>query len=61
MRGQLKFPVYNQKTDGNVFHWILEASQDFRQSRARERYVKLEELANTHKAMEEEMKAKVKK
>jgi hypothetical protein len=53
--------VYNQKTDGNVFHWILESSQDFRQSRARERYVKLEELANTHKAMEEEMKAKVKK
>jgi len=60
MRG-LKFPVYNQKTDGNVFHWILEASQDFRQSRARERYVELERLANTHKALEEAMKEKAKR
>ena len=40
----IKFPVYDAK-DGNVFRWILEASDDFRRIRQRERYVELEKAA----------------
>jgi hypothetical protein len=38
----IKFPVYDHQEDGNVFNWILEASEDFRQIRQRQRYVELE-------------------
>ena len=38
----IKFPVYDAKKDGNVFFWILEASEDYRNIRQRERYVQLE-------------------
>ena len=40
----IKFPVYDAK-EGNVFRWILEASEDFRKIRQRERYVELEKAA----------------
>ncbi len=38
----IKFPTYDARVDGNVFDWILVASQDFREIRQRERYVQLE-------------------
>ena len=41
----IRFPVYNPQVDGNVFEWILVASQDFREIRQRQRYVELEKAA----------------
>ena len=41
---RIKFPVYDA-SEGNVFRWILEASEDFRKIRQRERYVELEKAA----------------
>jgi hypothetical protein len=41
----IKFPAYDRATDGNVFEWILQASEDFRQIRQRKRYVELEKAA----------------
>jgi hypothetical protein len=41
----IRFPTYDAKTDGNVFRWILVASDDYRQIRQRERYVELEKAA----------------
>ena len=41
----IKFPVYDQATDGNVFDWILQASEDFRKIRQRKRDVELEKAA----------------
>lgn len=41
----IKFPVYDPETDGNVFDWILQASEDFRQIKQRKRYVELEKAA----------------
>ena len=38
----IKFPVYDHSQDGNVFIWILQSSEDFRQIRQRKRYVELE-------------------
>jgi len=38
----IRFPVYDASKDGNVFVWILEASEDYRNIRQRERYVELE-------------------
>jgi hypothetical protein len=38
----IRFPVHNPEVDGNVFRWILEASEDYRRIRQRERYVQLE-------------------
>ena len=40
----IKFPVYDA-TEGNVFNWILEASNDFRKIRQRQRYVEFEKAA----------------
>ena len=40
----IKFPVYDAK-DGNVFDWILLASEDFRRIRQRQRYVEFEKAA----------------
>jgi hypothetical protein len=37
----IKFPVYDP-SEGNVFNWILQTSEDFRQIRQRQRYVELE-------------------
>jgi hypothetical protein len=42
---RIRFPVYDRSRDGNVFHWILEASEDYRKIRQRERYVELEKAA----------------
>ena len=44
MATRIKFPVYDA-SEGNVFRWILEASEDFRKIRQRERYVELEKAA----------------
>jgi len=41
----IKFPVYDHRQDGNVFDWILEASEDFRQIRQRQRHVELEKAS----------------
>jgi hypothetical protein len=41
----IKFPTYDAKQDGNVFAWIIEASEDLRKIRQRERYVELEKAA----------------
>jgi hypothetical protein len=49
----IKFPVYNSQVDGNVFHWILEASEDFRKIRQRERYVELEKAAAKSESVDE--------
>ena len=38
----IRFPAHNPEVDGNVFWWILEASEDYRRIRQRERYVQLE-------------------
>ncbi len=46
MDTRIRFPTYDAKTDGNVFRWILEASEDFRKIRQRERYVELEKAKN---------------
>ena len=40
----IKFPVYDP-SEGNVFNWILQSSEDFRQIRQRQRYVELEKAA----------------
>ena len=44
MKPVLRSPVYNKSTDGNVFDWILNAAQDYRIIRQRERFVELEKL-----------------
>lgn len=41
----IKFPVYDRKRDGDVFRWILQASQDLRKIKQRQRYVELEKAA----------------
>ena len=41
----IKFPVYDRGQDGDVFNWILQASQDLRRIKQRERYVELEKAA----------------
>ena len=41
----IKFPVYDAKTDGNVFDWLISAAEDFRKIRQRERDVELEKAA----------------
>jgi hypothetical protein len=38
---RIKFPVYD-RIEGNVFSWIIQAAEDFRKIRRRERYVELE-------------------
>ena len=49
----IKFPVYDSKTDGNVFIWILEASEDFRKIKQRERYVELEKAAAKSESLDQ--------
>ena len=40
----IKFPVYDP-SEGNVFNWILQASEDFRRIKQRQRYVELKKAA----------------
>ena len=47
----IKFPVYDVK-EGNVFDWILVASEDFRKIRQRERYVELEKATAKSKSVD---------
>jgi hypothetical protein len=42
---KIRFPVYDAKTDGNVFDWLISTAEDFRKIRQRERYVELEKAA----------------
>ena len=37
-------PTYNPKTDGDVFEWILEASQVYRELRQQERIEAIKKL-----------------
>ena len=48
----IRFPVYDAKQDGNVFYWILVASEDFRKIRQRERYVQFEKATAKPKSMD---------
>ena len=48
----IRFPVYDAKKDGNVFVWILEASEDYRNIRQRERYVQLEKAAEKSESVD---------
>ena len=48
----IKFPVYDRKRDGDVFLWILQASQDLRKIRQRQRDVELEKAAEKSKGMD---------
>jgi hypothetical protein len=48
----IKFPVYDSRTDGNVFDWVLRASEDFRKIRQRQRYVELEKAAAKSESMD---------
>lgn len=41
----IRFPIYDQNNDGNVFDWILQASEDFRRIRQRKKYVELEKAS----------------
>ena len=41
----IKFPAYDAKQDGNVFNWIMQASEDFRQARQRQRDVEFKKAA----------------
>jgi hypothetical protein len=47
----IKFPVYDP-SEGNVFNWILQSSEDFRQIRQRQRYVELEKAAEKSKGVD---------
>ena len=47
----IRFPVYDAK-DGNVFDWILVASEDFRRIRQRQRYVELEKAATKSESVD---------
>ena len=48
----IKFPVHDHSRDGNTFNWILQASEDFRQIRQRQRYVELEKAAEKSKSLD---------
>ena len=48
----IKFPVYDRDTDGNVFDWILQASEDFRKIRQRKRDVELEKAAEKSESVD---------
>jgi hypothetical protein len=48
----IKFPVHDYHQDGNTFNWILQASEDFRQIRQRQRYVELEKAAEKSKSLD---------
>jgi hypothetical protein len=43
--------VYN-RTEGNVFNWIIQASEDFRRIRRRERYVEFEKATAKSKSVD---------
>ena len=49
---KIKFPVYDAKTDGNVFNWLISTAEDMRKIRQRERYVKLKEAAEKSQGMD---------
>jgi hypothetical protein len=40
------FPVYNRASDGNVFEWIIKASDSFKRIRQIERLRELEKRQN---------------
>ena len=48
---KIKFPVYD-RSEGNVFDWIIQASEDFRQIRKRERYIEFEKATAKLKGLD---------
>ena len=52
MGKQIRFPVYDCDEDGNVFKWILQASEDFRKIRQRKRDVELEKAAEKSESLD---------
>lgn len=44
MKPVLRIPIYDAIKDGNVFDWLIDAAQDYREIRQRQRYVELEKL-----------------
>lgn len=48
---KIKAPVYN-RSEGNVFDWIMAAADDFRKIRRRERYVEFEKTTAKLKSLD---------
>jgi hypothetical protein len=48
----IKFPTYDARVDGNIFEWVLIASQDFREIRQRQRYVEFKEAAEKSQSVD---------
>ena len=51
MDTKARFPVYD-RAEGNVFLWILRASEGFRKIRQKERYDELEKAAEKSKSVD---------
>lgn len=58
MKRGLRIPIYDATKDGNVFHWIIDAAQDYRNIRQRERYVELEKAQLKEKAKDDNKRYK---
>ena len=48
----IRFPVYDRDVDGDVFLWILQASEDLRKIRKRQRYVEFEKAATKSEVLD---------
>ena len=49
---KIRFPVYD-RSEGNVFDWIMQASDDFRQIRQRERWNEFKKATEKPKGVDE--------
>ena len=49
---KIRRPVYNQKTDGNVFKWLIATSEDFRKIKQRERWNELKKISEKPKVLD---------
>ena len=48
---RIKFPVYDRE-EGNVFNWIIRASEDFRKIRQRERWNEFKKISEKPKVVD---------
>jgi len=48
----IRFPVYDRNRDGDVFLWILQASEDLRRIKKRQRYVEFEKAATKSESVD---------
>jgi len=49
---RIKLPIYDAKTDGNVFDWLISTAEDLRKIKQRERYVELEKTTAKLKSLD---------